>query len=78
MYTVKFNFMLIGHSFVSGLEQHYQNKFCSSHPSSLEGFVTQDLMVNDHISNVYFHGQSGATVDNFSIPTLFTSYARFK
>ena len=70
------NGLLLGHSFASSLDDHYNIILRNVNPNFRNAYIAKDLQVNNNIGQVFLHGQSGATCVNFSPPYLFTSFVR--
>lgn len=62
--------VLLGHSFVRSLDDHYRHMF-KGPMHLLETWIAEDLKVSGNIAQIYLHGQGGATVGNFEIPKVF-------
>ncbi len=68
------NGMVLGHSFVSGLDDHLHSVYPQIPPNMFELHTAQELNVSNNLANVYLHCQSGATLKTFTFPSLFISY----
>lgn len=62
------NCVILGHSFVKGLVDHYDHLFKDHHPAAFERYVAHDLKVSEHVGGVFLFGKSGATVQSFATP----------
>ena len=60
--------VVLGHSFVSGLDQHFRAKY-KGQPQALESHIALELKVDRNIASVTLLGQSGAKALNFEAPT---------
>ncbi len=70
---VKSSAVVLGHSFVKGLDDHYRHRFMDFNPQLFPSLVAGDLMVDHNIQNVFLYGRSGAKIDVFEMPNLFLS-----
>jgi hypothetical protein len=64
------NCTIIGHIFVSGLDDHFRVKFRTVHPAQLERQVAMELQVSEHVGGVFLLGRSGAQAMSFHIPEI--------
>jgi lysophospholipase L1-like esterase len=62
--------IVLGHSFVSGLRDHYWARFgkWKQQNVALEGFIASELKVDHHVAEVHLLGQSGALASDFLLP----------
>jgi lysophospholipase L1-like esterase len=67
--------VILGHSFVAGLDQHYRAKF-SGHPDAYEAHIANDLHVSNHIRRVFLLGVSGASIPSYEVPIFTMSQIR--
>ena len=70
---VKSSTVVLGHSFVRGIDDHYRHIFMDFEPDLFPSLVAADLKVNDNVQNVYLYGKSGARFENFELSNLFLS-----